>query len=67
MRKTLAAATNNVTYPGGTDTDAMQKMMRTTTFNTPTGQLQFNDQGDLTDFEFVVYNFHSDGSKTEAK
>jgi hypothetical protein len=22
MRKTLAAATNNVTYPGGTDTDA---------------------------------------------
>lgn len=52
---------------GGTDTDAMQKMMRTTTFNTPTGQLQFNDKGDLTDFEFVVYNFHADASKTLAK
>ena len=51
----------------GTDTNAIQKAMRTMTFNTPTGQLKFDAKGDLHEFSFVVYNWHADGTKTEAK
>jgi len=52
---------------GGTDTDAMQKAMREMNFSTPTGDIQFDEKGDLKQFDFVVYNWHQDGSKTEAK
>jgi branched-chain amino acid transport system substrate-binding protein len=52
---------------GGTDTDAIQKAMRTMTFTTPTGDIAFDEKGDLKEFNFVVYNWHADGSKTEAK
>jgi branched-chain amino acid transport system substrate-binding protein len=51
---------------GGTDTDAIQKAMRSMTFNTPTGDIAFDEKGDLKEFNFVVYNWHADGSKTEA-
>lgn len=52
---------------GGTDTDAIQKAMREMTFNTPTGEIAFDAKGDLTQFDFVVYQWHSDGSKTEVE
>lgn len=52
---------------GGTDTDAIQKYMRTTPFKTPTGEIAFDEKGDLKKFDFVVYNWHADGTKTEAK
>ncbi len=52
---------------GGTDTDAIQKAMRTMTFDTPTGKLKFDAKGDLKEFNFVVYNWHADGTKTVAK
>lgn len=52
---------------GGTNTDAIQKAMREMTFNTPTGEIAFDAKGDLTQFDFVVYQWHSDGSKTEVE
>lgn len=52
---------------GGTDTNAMQAAMRGMTFNTPTGEIKFDAKGDLHEFNFVVYNWHADGTKTEAK
>ncbi|PID43035.1 MAG: leucine ABC transporter subunit substrate-binding protein LivK [Proteobacteria bacterium] len=52
---------------GGTDTEAMQKAMRSMEFDTPTGKIGFDDKGDLKSFDFVVYEWHSDGTKTVAK
>ncbi|TWR92847.1 branched-chain amino acid ABC transporter substrate-binding protein [Pseudomonas saxonica] len=36
------------------------------TFKTPTGDLSFDDKGDLKDFKFVVYEWHFGKPKTEA-
>lgn len=52
---------------GSTDTDKVQKAMRSMTFNTPTGTIDFDENGDLKSFDFVVYQWHADGSKTAAK
>ncbi|MNZ84475.1 Leucine-, isoleucine-, valine-, threonine-, and alanine-binding protein precursor [compost metagenome] len=37
------------------------------TFKTPTGDLSFDEKGDLKDFKFVVYEWHFGKPKTEAK
>ena len=34
-------------------------------FKTPTGDLSFDDKGDLKDFKFVVYEWHNGKPKTE--
>ena len=49
------------------DTAKVAATLRANTFDTPTGTLAFDDKGDLKDFSFVVYEWHQDGSKTEAK
>ncbi|MNC22956.1 Leucine-, isoleucine-, valine-, threonine-, and alanine-binding protein precursor [compost metagenome] len=46
---------------------AVAAAMRTNTFDTPAGNLSFDSKGDLKDFNFVVYEWHADGTKTEAK
>ncbi|MGB0360202.1 MAG: branched-chain amino acid ABC transporter substrate-binding protein [Endozoicomonas sp.] len=38
--------------------------LRANNFKTPTGELGFDNKGDLKDFSFVVYEWHSDGTKT---
>ncbi|MDX1757001.1 MAG: branched-chain amino acid ABC transporter substrate-binding protein [Marinobacter sp.] len=38
--------------------------LRSGSFDTPIGTVQYDDKGDLQSFEFVVYEWHSDGSKT---
>ncbi|XKG37876.1 branched-chain amino acid ABC transporter substrate-binding protein [Marinobacter sp.] len=40
------------------------KALRAGTFETPIGTIEYDDKGDMKDFEFVVYEWHSDGSKT---
>ena len=50
-----------------TDTAKVAATLRANSFDTPTGTLAFDDKGDLKDFSFVVYEWHQDGSKTEAK
>ena len=41
--------------------------LRANSFDTPTGSLAFDEKGDLKDFSFVVYEWHQDGTKSEAK
>lgn len=52
---------------GSTDTEKVAEALRSNTFDTPTGQLSFDEKGDLQDFNFVVYEWHQDGTKSEAK
>ena len=52
---------------GSTDTAKVAEALRSNTFETPTGNLSFDEKGDLKDFNFVVYEWHQDGTKTEAK
>ena len=52
---------------GSTDTDKVAAALRANSFETPTGTLAFDEKGDLKDFSFVVYEWHQDGTKSEAK
>lgn len=51
---------------GSTDTEKVAAALRANTFETPTGTLAFDEKGDLKDFNFVVYEWHQDGTKSEA-
>jgi branched-chain amino acid transport system substrate-binding protein len=50
-----------------TDADAVAKYMHANSFDTPIGKASWNKQGDLNNFEFDVFTWHKDGSKTVAK
>ncbi|MBO3276392.1 branched-chain amino acid ABC transporter substrate-binding protein [Pseudomonas schmalbachii] len=52
---------------GSDDTEKVAEALRSNTFSTPTGDLAFDEKGDLKNFNFVVYQWHKDGTKTEAK
>jgi len=52
---------------GSTDTDKVAAALRSNTFDTPTGNLTFDEKGDLKDFNFVIYEWHQDGTKSEAQ
>ena len=56
-----------ITKAGGTDTAKVAAALRANSFDTPTGTLAFDEKGDLKDFSFVVYEWHQDGTKSEAK
>jgi len=51
---------------GSTDTAKVAQALRSNAFNTPVGVLEFAESGDLKDFEFEIYEWHQDGSKTLA-
>ncbi|WP_300657149.1 branched-chain amino acid ABC transporter substrate-binding protein [Pseudomonas sp.] len=51
---------------GTTDTAEVAAALRANSFDTPTGVLSFDEKGDLKDFSFVVYEWHQDGTKSEA-
>ncbi len=44
--------------------ESVASSLRNNNFNTPTGQLGFDNKGDLKNFSFVVYQWHADGTKT---
>ncbi len=46
------------------DPEKVTQALRSNSFDTPTGVLEFDDKGDLKNFSFVVYQWHADGSKT---
>ena len=58
---------DGIKIAGSTDTTKVAAALRANNFDTPTGSLSFDDKGDLKDFSFVVYDWHQDASKTEAK
>ncbi|WP_079213981.1 branched-chain amino acid ABC transporter substrate-binding protein [Ventosimonas gracilis] len=51
---------------GTTDTTKVAEALRSNSFTTPVGVLEFAESGDLKDFEFEIYEWHQDGSKTLA-
>ena len=46
------------------DPEKVAQALRSNSFDTPTGILEFDDKGDLKNFSFVVYQWHADGRKT---
>jgi len=46
------------------DTEALQAYLRSHSFKTPMGDISFNDKGDLKGFDFEIYTWHADGSKS---
>ncbi|OZI64232.1 branched-chain amino acid ABC transporter substrate-binding protein [Bordetella genomosp. 1] len=52
---------------GSTDPGKVAQYLHANSFNTPIGKTAWNKQGDLTDFEFQVFTWHKDGSKTAYK
>jgi branched-chain amino acid transport system substrate-binding protein len=55
-----------VVKAGSDDPEQVAAAIRANSFATPMGSLSFDDNGDLKDFSFVVYEWHADGSKTQA-
>ncbi|MDV3502566.1 branched-chain amino acid ABC transporter substrate-binding protein [Marinobacter sp. M-5] len=49
---------------GSTDPFDVAAALRSNSFNTPIGTVEYDEKGDMKSFEFVVYEWHSDGSKT---
>ena len=49
---------------GSTDPFDVASALRSGSFETPIGTVEYDDKGDMKSFEFVVYEWHSDGSKT---
>ena len=47
-----------------TEPETLAEAIRSNSFDTPTGTLEFDDKGDLKEFSFVVYEWHADNSKT---
>ncbi|ALM83036.1 branched-chain amino acid ABC transporter substrate-binding protein [Bordetella sp. N] len=50
-----------------TDPTKVAAYMHAHSFDTPIGKVEWNKQGDLTDFAFDIYAWHKDGSKTAQK
>ena len=49
---------------GSEDAATLAEAMRTTTYETPIGAVAFDEKGDLKEFQFVIFDWHQDGSKT---
>ncbi|SDK97928.1 branched-chain amino acid transport system substrate-binding protein [Modicisalibacter muralis] len=47
-----------------TDPFEVAEYLHENTFDTPIGKVDFDEKGDLEEFEFVVYRWHADGTKT---
>lgn len=52
---------------GSTDAETVAETLRAHSFDTPTGSLAFDDKGDLKHFDFTVYEWHKDATKTEVE
>lgn len=52
---------------GSDDPTKVAKYLHADSFDTPIGKVSWNKQGDLTNFEFDVFTWHKDGSKTVYK
>ncbi|MFD4836745.1 branched-chain amino acid ABC transporter substrate-binding protein [Achromobacter sp. NPDC058515] len=52
---------------GSDDPTKVAKYLHANSFETPIGKVSWNKQGDLTNFQFDVFTWHKDGSKTVYK
>jgi branched-chain amino acid transport system substrate-binding protein len=55
---------DGIKQAGSSDPYEVAKALHSGTFQTPIGTVQYDEKGDMKSFEFVVYEWHSDGSKT---
>lgn len=58
---------DGIKQAGKADPEKVQAVIRSGKFSTPMGQLSFDDKGDLNGFEFEIYSWHQDGSKTSIR
>lgn len=49
-----------------TDPYEVAEYLHQNTFDTPIGEVKYDESGDLEEFNFVVYNWHADGTKSKA-
>ncbi|HEY4803057.1 MAG TPA: ABC transporter substrate-binding protein, partial [Paraburkholderia sp.] len=49
-----------------TDPTKVAAYLRKNAFNTPIGKVEYDAQGDLKSFRFVVFTWHKDATKTAA-
>ena len=49
---------------GSADPEKVAEAMHNTTYETPIGTVAFEEDGDLKDFQFVIYTWHADATKT---
>ena len=63
---TLAIA-DGIKGAGSEDPAKVAKFLYANTLDTPIGKISWNKQGDLTNFQFDVFTWHKDGSKTVYK
>jgi len=63
----VKAIADAIAMTEGTNTEEIQKALRSNSFDTPIGEINFDDKGDLEKFDFVVYEWHADGTKTAVK
>jgi branched-chain amino acid transport system substrate-binding protein len=47
-----------------TDPIEIAEAMHATTYETPIGTVAFDEKGDLKEFDFVIYEWHADATKT---
>src|SRR5690554_6627681 len=55
---------DGIEQAGSTDPFEVAEALREGTFETPIGTVSYDEKGDMEAFEFVVYEWHADGSKT---
>ena len=64
---TVQVLADSIKKTGGTDPKKIAQNMRASTFDTAIGNIGFDAKGDVKNFSYVVYRWHKNGSKTEAK
>ncbi|MBS3805414.1 MAG: branched-chain amino acid ABC transporter substrate-binding protein [Oleiphilaceae bacterium] len=55
---------NGIEQAESTDPIEVAGALREGKFETPIGTVEYDEKGDLESFEFIVYEWHSDGTKT---
>ena len=56
-----------ITGAKSTDPDKVAAYIHGNSFKTPIGNVEYDKKGDLKAFKFVVFTWHKDATKTEAK
>ena len=61
------AILESIKATGSEDPAKVAQYLHANSLDTPIGKISWTPQGDLTSFDFVVYTWHKDGSKTVAE
>ncbi|MCW8983055.1 MAG: branched-chain amino acid ABC transporter substrate-binding protein [Gammaproteobacteria bacterium] len=55
---------DSIKATGSKDPKKLAEHMRSASFDTPIGQVAYKENGDLKEFQFVIFNWHADATKT---